>query len=135
MKYSYRQTRFVEEYLIDGNGAQAAIRAGYSARSAKEQASRLLTYANVRAAIDQKRAVTARTTGVRVADVVQGLVNAVEVAQKRADAHAQIAGWREIGKLLGFYPETTKRKLNKKMDVDPSYIHTWPAEKLLGIID
>lgn len=51
-----RQQRFVEEYLIDNNGAQAAIRAGYSAKAAKEQAARLLTDANVSAAIKSRRA-------------------------------------------------------------------------------
>jgi phage terminase small subunit len=46
-----KQQRFVEEYLLDLNAAQAAIRAGYSRRTAKEQASRLLTKVNVQAAI------------------------------------------------------------------------------------
>lgn len=31
-----KQTRFIEEYLIDLNATQAAIRAGYSVDSAKE---------------------------------------------------------------------------------------------------
>jgi phage terminase small subunit len=38
-----KQTRFVEEYLIDLNATQAAIRAGYSERTAQEQSSRLLS--------------------------------------------------------------------------------------------
>lgn len=37
-----RQARFIKEYLIDLNGTKAAIRAGYSAHTADEQASRLL---------------------------------------------------------------------------------------------
>jgi phage terminase small subunit len=48
-----KQKRFVAEYLIDLNAAAAAVRAGYSARTAKEQASRLLTNVNVAAAIDE----------------------------------------------------------------------------------
>ena len=42
-----KQKRFADEYLIDLNGAQAAIRAGYSENTAKEQASRLLTDVNL----------------------------------------------------------------------------------------
>ena len=38
-----RQQRFVEEYLLDLNGSQAAIRAGYSEQTATMQASRMLT--------------------------------------------------------------------------------------------
>lgn len=51
-----RQKAFCREYLIDFNGTQAAIRAGYSARSAKVTASRMLTYANVRTHIAELQA-------------------------------------------------------------------------------
>ena len=43
-----KQARFVEEYLIDLNGKQAAVRAGYAAKAAEVQASRLLRNAKVR---------------------------------------------------------------------------------------
>lgn len=39
---SEKQKRFVSEYLIDLNATQAAIRAGYSAKTAQQQGSRLL---------------------------------------------------------------------------------------------
>lgn len=42
-----RQERFVAEYLIDLNATQAAIRAGYSAKTAEHQGPRLLGYAQV----------------------------------------------------------------------------------------
>ena len=54
-----KQTRFVQEYLKDTNATQAAIRAGYSANGAKVQGSRLLTNANVQAAVLKGRARTA----------------------------------------------------------------------------
>lgn len=38
-----KQQRFVHEYLKDQNGTQAAIRTGYSEKTAKQQGSRLLT--------------------------------------------------------------------------------------------
>ena len=38
-----KEIKFCQEYLIDLNGTQAAIRAGYSKRSAKEIASENLT--------------------------------------------------------------------------------------------
>ena len=49
-----KQKRFADEYLIDLNATQAAIRAGYSPRSAAEQASRLLKNVKVRAYIDER---------------------------------------------------------------------------------
>lgn len=38
-----KQAAFVDEYLIDLNATQAAIRAGYSEKTAQEQSSRLLS--------------------------------------------------------------------------------------------
>lgn len=46
-----KQQRFVDEYLIDLNGKQAAIRAGYSEKTAEVQASRLLSNVKVAAAV------------------------------------------------------------------------------------
>jgi phage terminase small subunit len=48
-----RQQRFVAEYVIDLNGTAAAIRAGYSPRTANEQAARLLAHASVSSAVQE----------------------------------------------------------------------------------
>ena len=57
-----KQARFVEEYLIDLNATQAAIRAGYSERTAKQQGQRLLTNVDVAAAVSAgQKARSART--------------------------------------------------------------------------
>lgn len=55
-----KQAAFVAEYLIDLNATQAAIRAGYSARTANEQGARLLAHVSVRAAIVDAQAERAR---------------------------------------------------------------------------
>lgn len=47
LKLTTRQIRFGEEYIIDLNGTQAGIRAGYSKKTANEQASRLLANVNI----------------------------------------------------------------------------------------
>lgn len=46
-----KQKRFVEEYLIDLNATQAAIRAGYSPTTAKEIGCENLTKPNISEAI------------------------------------------------------------------------------------
>lgn len=50
-KLTPKQKRFVQEYLIDLNATQAAIRSGYSPRTARKQASRLLTNVDIQEAI------------------------------------------------------------------------------------
>ncbi|MCK1615437.1 terminase small subunit [Bradyrhizobium sp. 159] len=47
-----KQARFVQEYLLDLNATKAAIRAGYSKRSAQEQGSHMLAHPAIMAAID-----------------------------------------------------------------------------------
>lgn len=68
-----KQQRFADEYLVDCNGTQAAIRSGYSENSAKEQASRLLTNANIRAYIEQKQSERSERTNITADFVLQGL--------------------------------------------------------------
>lgn len=51
MKLTPRQHLFVHEYLIDLNATQAAIRAGYSKRTARSQAADLLTKPNIKKAV------------------------------------------------------------------------------------
>jgi phage terminase small subunit len=45
---------FVAEFIVDRNGTQAAIRAGYSPKTAEQQASRLLRKVQVKAEIDRR---------------------------------------------------------------------------------
>jgi len=68
-----KQERFVEEYLVDLNATQAAIRAGYSPVSANEQASRLLANANIRARVDTAMAELSKRTGVSQERVIREL--------------------------------------------------------------
>jgi phage terminase small subunit len=55
-----KQARFVQEYVLDLNGTQAAIRAGYAAQSAAVTASQLLRFPKVAAAVDEALAARAR---------------------------------------------------------------------------
>ena len=65
-----RQRRFVEEYLIDLNATQAAIRAGYSPNSADSEGPRARNKPNVAAAIDRSLAERAARTGVTADRVI-----------------------------------------------------------------
>lgn len=62
-KMSAREHLFVAEYLKDLNAAQAAIRAGYSAKTARQQGHRLLTKADIAEAV--AKAVETRSAEVK----------------------------------------------------------------------
>lgn len=49
-----RQKKFCDEYIICGKATEAAIKAGYSPKTAKSSGQRLLTYVTVRSYIDQR---------------------------------------------------------------------------------
>lgn len=68
-----KQKRFVEEYLIDLNATQAAIRAGYSPDTAQEQSSRLLSNVMIKAAVDQEMAERSKRTGINADRIVREL--------------------------------------------------------------
>lgn len=68
-----KQRRFCDEYLIDLNGKQAAIRAGYAPRNAEVTASKLLTLSKVSAYIDRRMADHSKRTGVTVERIMREL--------------------------------------------------------------
>lgn len=68
-----KQKRFVEEYLIDLNATQAAIRAGYSPATAKEIGCENLTKPNISEAISKAMAERSRRTGINQDRVLQEL--------------------------------------------------------------
>lgn len=68
-----KQERFCQEYMIDFNGAQAAIRAGYSPDSAKEIASETLTKPNVQERLSQLKKEAAEQFGVSKQQLINEL--------------------------------------------------------------
>lgn len=68
-----KQRMFVREYIVDLNATQAAIRAGYSERTANEQASRLLANVNVGAAVTAAMNARSRRTQITADRVLKEL--------------------------------------------------------------
>lgn len=73
MALTAKQKRFIEEYLIDLNATQAAIRAGYSPDTANEQGCRMLANVSIRTRIDQAMAERSKRTGVSQDRVIREL--------------------------------------------------------------
>lgn len=72
-KLTAKQQRFVEEYLIDLNATQAAIRAGYSAKNADKIGSELLGKTRVAEAVSKAMAARSRRTGINQDRVLREL--------------------------------------------------------------
>ena len=67
------RARFVDEYVKDLNGTQAAIRAGYSPDTAQEQSSFLLSNVIVKAHVERRLATRAARVGVTQDEVLEEL--------------------------------------------------------------
>jgi len=103
-----KQARFVDEYLVDANGTQAAIRAGYGAAGARVAAHRLLTNVAISSLIEARQRADATRLSVDRNRVLTGLLEAVEMAREQRNPAGMVAGLREIGKLMGFYTDRVK---------------------------
>lgn len=73
MTLTAKQQRFIEEYPVDCNATQAAIRAGYSARTANVTGTQLLMKPSIRQAVDARLQAVTERNDITVDYVLQGL--------------------------------------------------------------
>lgn len=105
MKLTEKQKRFVEEYLIDLNATQAAIRAGYSENSAMEQGYQLLQKTSVQHAIQQAQSKRAKRTEISQDDVIKGLMLEATREGEGSSHSARVSAWSLLGKHLGMFKD------------------------------
>lgn len=101
-----KQQRFVEEYLVDLNATQAAIRAGYSPRTANEQGARLLANVSVAAAIAERRAALSASVEVTQERIIAEYAR-MAFYDPASIAGQVMAGPQDIAKL----PEDVRRSI------------------------
>ena len=85
MTITPKQQRFADEYLIDLNATQAAIRAGYSVKTAEQQGNRLLGNAKVAAYIALAQANRSERTEITQDYVLSSIFSTMERC-KQAEA-------------------------------------------------
>jgi phage terminase small subunit len=85
-----KQRLFCEEYSIDRNGKQAAIRAGYSAKTAEAQASRLLRNEKVSKYAAHLMAKATERCEYGAAELLQDMLDVLRVAKESALAGQEL---------------------------------------------
>ncbi len=73
MKLTPKQQKFCQEYMIDLNGTQAAIRAGYSEKTANEQACQHLAKLHIQAYISELKQKLSIKTGITAERIINEL--------------------------------------------------------------
>ena len=102
MSLTARQQRFVDEYLLDLNATQAAVRAGYSARTAGAIGYENLTKPQIGSAICEAQAERARRTRVTADDVIRELWG---IATRSDSDRTRVLALSWIGKHLAMFTQ------------------------------
>jgi phage terminase small subunit len=123
MALTAKQQRFVAEYLIDLNATQAAIRSGYSEKTANEQGARLLANVSVAQAVQQAINQRSERTQVTADYVLRTIVETIErckqaepvrdrdgeaTGEYKFEAGAVLKGAELLGKHLKMFTDKTE---------------------------
>nr|DAF21232.1 MAG TPA: Terminase small subunit [Caudoviricetes sp.] len=100
-KLRERQKRFIEEYLVDLNATQAAIRAGYSEQTAYSIGQRLLKKVEVQEAIQQAQNKRSERTQITQDEVIRRLIENVDISMGKKATVITIPSKSENGEVMG----------------------------------
>lgn len=128
-KLTQKQQRFVDEYIISGNATQAAIKAGYSKRSAYSTGQENLKKPVIKAELERRNAeiksaktmdmqevmerLAAMARGETTEETVTNKGEVFETATKNSD---KLKAMELIGKRFGAW--TDKKEINGNLDID-----------------
>lgn len=98
-----KQARFVDEFIVDLNATQAAIRAGYSAKTANQSGPRLLVNVGVAAAIAKRQAKVSAKAELTAESHIAKLEELRDAALKAEQFAAAITAETKRGEVAGLY--------------------------------
>lgn len=136
-KLTAKQQRFVDEYLIDLNATQAAIRAGYSTDTAMEQGYQLLQKTSVSNAVSQAMAHRSRRTGITQDRVLRELakiafVNANDVIDTDSATVRQNAVDEDLSCIQSVKVKTSESNTGSSIEREIKLADKLRALELLG---
>ena len=100
-----KQQRFVDEYLIDLNATQAAIRSGYSPKTAYSIGDENLKKPEIKKAIEQAQQERQKRTLVTQDDVIRGLLTEAGWQGEGSSHSARVSAWAHLGKHLNMFTD------------------------------
>ena len=128
-KLTLKQQRFVDEYIISGNATQAAIKAGYSKKTAKQMGTENLAKPIIKAELDRRNAeiqsaktmdmqevmerLAAMGRGETTEETVTNKGEVIETATRNAD---KLKAMELIGKRFGAW--TDKKEISGTLEIE-----------------
>lgn len=105
-----KEKLFCDEYLVDLNGTQAAIRAGYSENSATEIASQNLTKLHIKEYIQERQKVLQEIVEIDQVWILNEFKELLVKTKEDSKYSESTKILENIGKHLGFYATDNKQK-------------------------
>lgn len=129
-----KQVAFVREYMLDRNATQAAIRAGYSAKTASAMATALMKKTEVANEIRRREAALEIQSGITVESMLRMLVEDYQFGRERVervrgdgdgasfetearDPVFAMAAAEKIMKAIGGYEKDRRQQADMKMRI------------------
>ena len=135
-KLTAKQQAFCEEYLIDLNATQAAIRAGYSEDTAKEIGYENLTKPHIAEAVQMAQAARSEETGTTAAWVLEELKKVYEASMERndkglsANLGAANRALELLGRHIGMWKDAAPVSVNVNLPTDQTPFREKLAAKI-----
>ena len=98
-----KQQRFVDEYLVDFNATQAAIRSGYSEKTARAIGAENLTKPDIAKAIQNAMTHKKQRTELDADFVIKSLMAEAMEQGERSSHGARVQALAHLGKVLGIF--------------------------------
>lgn len=131
-----RQARFIEEFLVDANGTQAAIRAGTAPAGAHVWASRALRDPKVAADLKRRQATISARLSIERENVLNGLLEAVDMAREQRNPMAMISAWKQVSLLMGYNaPHQVKVEVAPEGKARMDHLERLSDAELLAMIE
>lgn len=105
-----KQSRFCEEYMVDLNGTQAAIRAGYSEASARQIADENLSKPVIRDKISALQAEKSNELGITSKWVMEQFKAIYERSVSIGELNAANKSVEMLGKMIGAFEVDNNQK-------------------------
>ena len=129
-KLTAKQHCFVQEFSVDLNATQAAIRAGYSEKTATEIGYENLTKPHIREAVERALAKRAESTELRAGEVIDGLRREANYQGEGSSHAARVSAWSWLGKHLAAFTENVsiQRRMESMTDEELEELARLPGE-------
>jgi len=129
------QRQFVT-FLVDQQMTQTAAARAAGFAQPGTAANQMMQHPKIARAIAERRAEYAAASQVTKKKVIDGFLESIEMAKIKADPLTMIAGWREVGKMCGFYePSKAKIEVSVNGQVLIQRLNALSDEELLKIAE